>query len=146
MPPSNTAPSATLFERANLYYTDLPDALIGLLKEFSRDQGILDCILTLDSIGTLVMARAGEQFTYDWLNGHVQPANPALYDIPSDDGRHRVDEAVRAVEWISAPAHYGAQTLGMPPHRAVRTRSIPLLYAGAPQGLLYLRWPGTPDR
>ena len=146
MPPSNTAPSATLFERANLYYTDLPDALIGLLKEFSRDQGILDCILTLDSIGTLVMARAGEQFTYDWLNGHIQAANPALYDIPSDDGRHRVDEAVRAVEWISAPAHYGAQTLGMPPHRAVRTRSIPLLYAGAQQGLLYLRWPGTPDR
>lgn len=91
------------------------------------------------------MARAGEQFTCDWLNGHIQPANPALYDVPSDDGRHRVDEAVRAVEWISAPAHYRAHPQGMPPSRAVRTRSIPLLYAGVPQGVLYLRWPGSPD-
>lgn len=122
MPPSNTALSAALFERVNFYYDDLSNALIALLKEFSRDQGILDCILTLDSIGTLVMARAGEQFTCDWLNGHIQPANPALYDIPSDKGRHSVDEAVRAVEWISAPAHYRGQTLGMPPPRAVQTR------------------------
>lgn len=126
---------AALFDRINLYYPDLPSALRGVLQPFALDQQLADCILTLTGVGTLVMTRAGGQLTCDWLNDTLQPASLAVYDSESAAG---VDAAVRAAQWVSAPRHYAPPPLVAP----MRTRTLPLTYAGQPQGELHLRWSG----
>ncbi|KJV08304.1 hypothetical protein VZ95_18650 [Elstera litoralis] len=92
------------------------------------------------------MTRAGEQFTCDWLNGRLQPANPALYDAESEDGpQSAIDDAVRAAQWVSTPVHYLRRDDPIAPRRPLRTRTVPIVYAGAPFGDLHLHWPGTRD-